>query len=522
MALLFTFHCHIKWFYSFCIKILVGYVFITISFPSILYGQQSHLQKIICLSRNSGTTEQILEEIRQKGNFYFNYSNQIPLNKQVIHKDSCLSVKAYLDLIFAMDSVSYLEQGNSILLIPKQESKKTEYYNQVSGIVLDKDNNRPIPFANIFIVHKNNGTVSNRDGNFQLYLNSWTLSDSIGISCIGYRLNKYAFQDYLNKDTVFMLLKNRIQIREVYVRPQYPRTLMQNAIKKIPENYSKKPVMLTSFFRESSLQDDKFISLAEAIVEIYKESYMNNRKDRIKILKGRSGTNVDKPNLLFTVRGGLYYNYQLDVVKYGIEFLDPEYFNEYEYTFEKVIIFNDRPTYELNFKPNSLSDKAIFEGVILMDIETLAIVSVSFNITRSNLKEMMSSLILKTPAYTKIKPITAEYFVAYRQFNDNWTLNSGRGEISLNVKRKKNPKDNYTFTSVSEFVTTYIDTLNISRFTSSEISKPKDVLAETVENFDYSFWKGNTIILPTEPLIETIDKFVPDDQLLSPQMQTTP
>lgn len=57
----------------------------------------------------------------------------------------------------------------------------------VQGYVIDSLTRQGVPFANIGVLHKNVGTVSNEAGKFKLDVTGMHTADTIKISCIGYK-----------------------------------------------------------------------------------------------------------------------------------------------------------------------------------------------------------------------------------------------------------------------------------------------------------------------------------------------
>ncbi len=115
---------------------------------------------------------------------------------------------------------------------------------------------------------------------------------------------------------IVRLSSRKVQIREVIVKPLDPIYILTKAIEAISHNYDRKPAVFTAFFRESTRQDNTDISLSEAVINIFKESYTSLREDQIKIFKGRKGSNTEEKEFVdFVVQGGLYNTLQLDIVK---------------------------------------------------------------------------------------------------------------------------------------------------------------------------------------------------------------
>jgi hypothetical protein len=56
----------------------------------------------------------------------------------------------------------------------------------ISGTVLDAETHKPIPYANVGVIHKTKGTVTDRQGAFSLGAVSREQTDTLKISCVGY------------------------------------------------------------------------------------------------------------------------------------------------------------------------------------------------------------------------------------------------------------------------------------------------------------------------------------------------
>ncbi|MEM8567794.1 MAG: hypothetical protein AAGF85_15135, partial [Bacteroidota bacterium] len=63
-------------------------------------AQDNLLNKEIMLTKNTGSIEQLLREISDKGGFNFTYSNQILIDGEFTLKGQKQSVSAYLDQLF--------------------------------------------------------------------------------------------------------------------------------------------------------------------------------------------------------------------------------------------------------------------------------------------------------------------------------------------------------------------------------------------------------------------------------------
>lgn len=482
----------------------------------------SLLDREIHLSQTSGQIDHLLREIARKGKFSFTYTSQIQSQRfaAVMHKKQ--PVKDHLADIFRYDSIQILEQNNKILLIPLLKKPKTvTHVRSIKGLVIDARTRHPLPYSSIFLSNKSTGTITNQTGRFELKVHAGDYVDTLGISHIGYKMATIPLSSVDTSSLIIRLSSERLQIREVVVKPLDPIYILTKAIERISDNYDRKPAVYTGFIRESTQQDNKNVSLSEAIINVFKEPYVSKREDQIKIFKGRKGNNLVAKELVdFVVQGSLYNSLQLDIVKNRPTFLDADYFALYEYSLEKTISHLERPTYVIAFRQREGVRYPCFKGKVYVDVETLAIVGAFFELSEKEMSYTEGVYVKKSPRRIGVKPLHARYQVFYRLYHNKWNLSNVRSELLIRVRRKKDKemnKFNSVFTSVSEFVITNKDTANIARFKADEISKPRDVLVDQIGETDLTFWGDENIIIPEEPIEKNIVKFNRKSNLFSDQ-----
>jgi hypothetical protein len=95
----------------------------------------------------------------------------------------------------------------------------TSVYSQVSlqGYVLDSASNEKLPYVNIGIRHKNFGTVSLRDGSFNLTIPAEYKADTLTFSMVGYHDYSSAIANLANNVNIKLKPKTE-QLAEVMVR----------------------------------------------------------------------------------------------------------------------------------------------------------------------------------------------------------------------------------------------------------------------------------------------------------------
>ena len=485
-------------------------------------AQESLLDREVNLSHNTGVIDQLLKEIGRRGKFSFTYTSQVQTHRMASVLNKKQSVRNHLADIFRYDSIQIMEQNRKILLIPLSRKPHTVFnFLSIKGLTIDGKTRRPLPFSNIFLNNKSIGTISNEAGRFELKVPPADISDTLGISHIGYEMVTIPLNALDTSILVVRLSVEKVRIKEIVVKPLDPIYILTKAIETIPANYDRKPAIYTGFFRESTQQDNKNISLSEAIINVFKEPCTSFRNDQIKIFKGRKGTNTDEKEFVeFVVQGGLYNTFQLDIVKNLPTFLDADYFALYEYQIERVISHFERLTYVIAFDQRDGVKYPCYRGKVYVDVESLAIVGASFELPEKEMSYAAGIYIKKSPRRMGVKPINAYYQVFYRQYNNKWNLSNARSEVIIRVRRRKDKqqdKFNSVFASISEFVITSKDTANIARFKTDEVSRPRDVLVEQIGETDLGFWGDENIIIPEEPIEKTIIKLGRRNNIFSEQ-----
>ena len=110
------------------------------------------------------------------------------------------------------------------------------------------------------------------------------------VSHIGYLTTHLSLEE-LEKTgelTIWMIPAPNL-LSEIVVYGNNPRVIVEEAIKKIPVNYSGNDNMLTAFYRETVQKRRRYISVSEAVMDVYKTDY-NSRdvdRDKVQLLKGR-------------------------------------------------------------------------------------------------------------------------------------------------------------------------------------------------------------------------------------------
>jgi hypothetical protein len=301
---------------------------------------------------------------------------------------------------------------------------------------------------------------------------------------------------------------NPIPIEQVTIINRDARELVLSAMENIPDNYSREPVMVTSFYRETIKQNRQYVAVSEAVLDGYKGSYTNLADfDRVKIFKGRKSRDVKKMDtVLVKLQGGPQTMFFLDIIKNPLELFDEKIMQYYVYQMGGIININDRKTYIVEFDQMDDIDFPLYAGKLYIDYASLAIVGTEFRISPKKLDDAAQYLIRKKPIGMRIDLLNASYLVNYRLYEEKWYLNHVRTELIMSVRWKKKLFRS-TYTTTSEMAVTDIDAENVTKFKFRESSRRDDIFAEQIADFeDPNFWGEYNIIQPEESIEAAIER----------------
>jgi hypothetical protein len=411
-----------------------------------------------------------------------------------------------LSLIFVLIGMRNTNANNGWHL--NKNRTDTVSYTTLTAKVIDQTTKEPVVFASVFQTNTNIGTVTNTDGEFVLKIPGKSTQGTISINHLGYRNKVVTVSSLLSGEKTILLEQYAIPIEEVVVKKIDPLDLIKTALSKKKDNYNPAAEMQTGFYRETVKQNRNYVSVSEAVLDIYNAGYKENFDfDRVKIFKGRNGKDVKRMDtILVKFQGGPRTAMFLDLVKNPGVILDPEMFQFYHFTLDGIVKVNDRNNYVISFDQNGNSDYPLYQGKIYIDMDSYAITSVDFQIGERSLENAAKILVKKKPSTMNIDVQNGHYLVNYRQIGDLWVLNYVRSEVVFKLKWDRKLFKS-TISTMFEMAITDRDTVNIEKFPYKISVKYSDFLADQVEAFDdKDFWGEYNYIKPDESIEIAIKK----------------
>ncbi|MBN1990142.1 MAG: carboxypeptidase-like regulatory domain-containing protein [Bacteroidales bacterium] len=381
-------------------------------------------------------------------------------------------------------------------------------YVTVSGVVKDENTRKEVSFASISIPGTHVGTVANADGEFTLKVLKSLNATDFEVTHIGYHNKKFNIEEALKNGKTYYIAPHSVQLKEVIVRPEDPESILKGALANVRANYSDIPNILVGFYRETIKQKRDYVSISEAVVDVYKGAYQKEFDyDRVRVYRGRKSGDVKKADtLVVKLQGGPHIAMMLDIVKNPDVLLDPDMLQYYSYEVLDLVSIDNEMNYVIGFTPRVELDFPLYIGKVYVTTETLAISMVEFSMDLSDPNKAALQFVRRKPAGLRFTPTTATYLVTYKKQNDRYFLNYVRTEVAFKCKwNRKIFSSSYTIMSEMAITDRQMD--GVTRFTAKESLKSTSVLADMVPvYFDEDFWGEYNVIEPEESIQSAIKK----------------
>lgn len=399
----------------------------------------------------------------------------------------------------------------SIQLMAEKKSfyqNEDSLYNSYSGVVTDKTTGDKLPFAHVVVVSTNIATVTNSEGEFLLKVPVSLSKAFIEASFIGYESQKVALELLKSKSNKISLKQSVTVLPEVNVTPGDAVELVKKMLDARDKMYSNNDALMRSFYREIIRKKNTPVSISEAIVDVYKQSYSDGQQDKVSLYKSRKSSDYSKlDTLVFKLMGGPFNTLFIDVVKYPEYFLNLNNLSDYTFQYLNNERIDDRLIYVVSFKQNATIADPLQYGKLYIDAQTFGLCKADFDINLSQPEIAAMLFIRKKPFNARVYATKAHYLVDYKLVNGNWRFAYSRVDLGLKIDWKKRFFNTYYNTSIEMAATDWQNNPDKNTFKDKILIRPNVVLFDAISGFsDADFWGVNNIIEPEKSIENAIGK----------------
>jgi hypothetical protein len=414
-------------------------------------------------------------------------------------RKSIINAFFLLLLIVGFQNSSY---ANNIIL------NDTIGFNEYRGSVIDSKTKKPLEFATLLINGTNISTITNTQGNFLLKVPKKYTNRRVSVSFLGYTSKVISLSDFDKNNTIIKLETYIEELSEVKINIKDASSLVQEMLKRKGDNYYNDDLKMTSFYRETIKKRRTYVSLSEAVVEIYKQPYTTDRSDILKIYKARKSTDYNKlDTVAFKLRGGPFNTLYVDIMKNTTMLFDENMVDVYDFTFDNSTKIDNRLIHVVNFKQKRYVTDPLFYGKLYIDAQTLALTNAKFYLNLDNKQKASKFFIIKKPKDADVLPIEAYYQVEYREKEGKWYYGYSRIQLGFKIDWTKKWFNTLYYTTIEMAITDW-EKSDVSQLPKlKDRLRPSVIMSDNTSGFkDPEFWGAYNVIEPDKPIESAIEK----------------
>lgn len=378
----------------------------------------------------------------------------------------------------------------------------------VSGKVTDQQG-QPLAYVSVSAEGSEVHTVTNDDGQFTL--KTTHKPRYVRLSHIGYKSRKVAIDEGTKQSLRIRMVSNTVELREVLVSANEPMAILRAAMERVMQNYPHEPELVRCFYRETARRGSRFISVAEAVTEMYKSDYAYGpERDAVAIMKGRRLMSMKARDTLgVKVQGGPVLPLMVDVAKNPDYLMNEENLAHYKLRMEVPVRIADRPQFVISMEPQGRQLYPLMMGRVFIDQELLAFTRAELQLDMTDWRQASEYMLVRKPMGLRFRPKELTVTIVYETDEQGITrMSYVRNLMRFNCDWKRR-------LFASPFITVCEMVVTDRQQRGDKVKRPrghssfglKERFYDRVEYFDDpDFWADYNIIEPTESLENAIDK----------------
>jgi hypothetical protein len=397
----------------------------------------------------------------------------------------------------------------ALLFSQHLKSQEIQNYKELSGIILSLNTSEPLDAASIVIKDTNISSITNTEGAFTLKIPVDEMSDSILINYLGYSTKEVKISTLSAKGNRILLTPKVTYLSDVNLLSyKDPEELVRAIFARKGQNNPTEPVYMTAFYRETIKRRNRNVSLTEAVVNLYKQSYSSAKQDIVVVNKARKSTDYRRLDTIgFKLQGGPFSTLFLDIMKYPEYIFTAASIGNYNFKFEPPTAVNGKPVYVVSFEQREGIKEPLYKGILYIDAETLALTNADYSLNVENKEEASNLFVERKPRDIQVLPMRAKYQVDYREKDGKWHYSYGSVALTFKVTRKGKLFNSVYSLGAEMAVTNSEGGTEDIRGKYRNRLKPSVILSDAISGFsDEDFWGAYNVIEPDKSIESAINK----------------
>ena len=267
--------------------------------------------------------------------------------------------------LFHLLLATFLMAGYFVEPLRAQVTTDTSRYVTIEGMVRDQNDRKRLEFVHVTVPGTPIGTVTNSEGVFSIKIKRSLQAKQILFTHVGYKNQRIPIDSLDQSGLKIYLTPTTQQLSDLIVRGGDARFIVEEAMQRVSSNYAQSATLQTGFYRETAQKRRRYISISEAVIDVYKTAYTQKdiEHDRVQVLKGRKLLSP-KPSdtLVVKLLGGPTLPVFVDIAKNPDLVLDPLVMPCYAFEMQEITWLNERPHYVIRFYPQVVLSFALYEG----------------------------------------------------------------------------------------------------------------------------------------------------------------
>ncbi len=405
-------------------------------------------------------------------------------------------------LTFLISGTTYYTYGGA------SNTNEVTLYTAYTGVVVDQQTKEPLVAATIAVQGTNISTITNNEGEFLIKIPSDVPKHIINVYFLGYADTTINLRNLDTTHVIIGLETAITELPEVMIDSKDPATIMRAVLKNKGINYLDDHTIMTAFYRETIKKRRSYVSLSEAVVDVYKNPYTSKNKDAIKLYRARKSTDYKKlDTLTLKLQGGPSSTLYIDVMKHPENLFTDRMLETYEFNFDASTTINDRLIYVLNFEQKPQIQELLYYGKVYIDAQTLAMTKAIFSLNLKDKERASKLFVRKKPSKAKVYPTLATYTIHYREKDTKWYYGYGSIDLVFKINWKKRLFNSTYRLNVEMAITDWKKNTEQVTLKPSERLKSSVVINDQASGFsDPAFWGQYNVIEPEKSIESAIKK----------------